>query len=64
MFDLADDFAVSLDGSGHYSIGSGSSLALGALAHGATLEEALQVAADKDPSTSAPFYFKEQVKRG
>jgi len=64
VFDLADDFAVSLDGSGHYAIGSGSSLALGALAHGATLEEALQVAADKDPYTSAPFYFKEQVKRG
>jgi len=64
VFDLADDFAVSLDDSGHYSIGSGSSLALGALAHGATLEEALEVAAKKDPYTSAPFYFYEQVKRG
>ena len=64
VFDLADDFAISLDGSGHYAIGSGSSLALGALAHGATLEEALQIAASKDPYTSAPFYFYEQVKRG
>jgi len=42
VFDLADDFAVSLDDSGHYSIGSGSSIALGALAHGATIEEALK----------------------
>ena len=64
VFDLADDFAISLDGSGHYAIGSGSSLALGALAHEATLEEALEIAASKDPYTSAPFYFYEQVKRG
>ena len=64
VFDLADDFAVSLDDSGHYSIGSGSSLALGALAHGATIEEALEIAAKKDPYTSAPFYFYKQVKRG
>jgi len=64
VFDLADDFAISLDDSGHYAIGSGSSLALGALAHEATLEEALEIAASKDPYTSAPFYFYEQVKRG
>ena len=64
VFDLADDFAISLDDSGHYSIGSGSSLALGALAHGATIEEALEIAAKKDPYTSAPFYFYKQVKRG
>jgi len=64
VFDLADDFAVSLDDSGHYSIGSGSSIALGALAHGATIEEALKIAAKKDPYTSAPFYFYKQVKRG
>jgi len=64
VFDLADDFAVSLDDSGHYSIGSGSSIALGALAHGATIEEALEIAAKKDPYTSAPFYFYKQVKRG
>ena len=64
VFDLADDFAVSLDDSGHYAIGSGSSLALGALAHEATIEEALEIAASKDPYTSAPFYFYEQVKRG
>lgn len=64
VFDIADDFAVSLDNSGHYSIGSGSSIALGALAHKATLEEALEIAASKDPYTSAPFYFYEQVKRG
>ena len=64
VFDLADDFAVSLDDSGHYSIGSGSSIALGALAHGATIEEALEIAAKKDPYTSAPFYFYKKVKRG
>jgi len=64
VFDLADDFAVSLDDSGYYSIGSGSSIALGALAHGATIEEALEIAAKKDPYTSAPFYFYKQVKRG
>ena len=64
VFDLADDFAVSLDDSGYYSIGSGSSIALGALAHGATIEEALEIAAKKDTYTSAPFYFYKQVKRG
>jgi hypothetical protein len=64
VFDLADDFAISIDSSGHYAIGSGSSLALGALAHKATIEEALEIAASKDPYTSAPFYFYEQVKRG
>jgi ATP-dependent protease HslVU (ClpYQ) peptidase subunit len=64
VFDVADDFAISIDSCGHYAIGSGSSLALGALAHKATIEEALEIAASKDPYTSAPFYFYEQVKRG
>ena len=62
VFDIADDFAVSLDSDGFYGIGSGSSLALGALKAGASMAEALAIAAEKDPYTAPPFIFMEQEK--
>jgi len=64
VFDIADDFAVCLDSDGIYGIGSGSSLAIGALKAGASIKEALEVSANKDPYTAPPFIFYEQVKRG
>ena len=62
VFDVADDFAVSLTDSGFYGIGSGSSLAVGALEAGATIQKSLEVASKHDPYTAPPFLFMEQVK--
>jgi ATP-dependent protease HslVU (ClpYQ) peptidase subunit len=63
VFDISDDFAVCLDEKGFYGIGSGSSLAIGALRNGATLKDALEIAADIDPYTAAPFIYQEQFKK-
>lgn len=62
VFDIADDFAVSLTSSGFYAIGSGSSLAIGALEAGATIEQSLEIASKHDPYTAPPFLFMEQAK--
>lgn len=62
VFDIADDFAVCLDVDGYYGIGSGSSLAVGALKAGVSMAQALSIAADKDPYTAPPFIFFEQQK--
>ena len=62
VFEIADDFSVVIDKSGFYSIGSGSSFALGALAAGATPALALKIAAENDAYTSAPFAWKSQKK--
>jgi ATP-dependent protease HslVU (ClpYQ) peptidase subunit len=62
VFDIADDFAVSLTSSGFYGVGSGSSLAIGALEAGASIEYALEIAARHDPYTAAPFLYIEQKK--
>ena len=40
-----------------HAIGSGADLALGALAAGGTLEQALEIAADFDAATKGPFRF-------
>jgi ATP-dependent protease HslVU (ClpYQ) peptidase subunit len=61
-FDISDDFAVCLDADGIYGIGSGSSLAIGALKAGASIKKALEIAASKDPYTAAPFIYYEQEK--
>jgi hypothetical protein len=62
IFDISDDFAICLDIDGYYGIGSGSSLALGALKAGVSMEAALEIAASKDPYTAPPFIFMEQEK--
>jgi len=62
VFDISEDFAVSLTSTGFYGVGSGSSLAIGALEAGATLEEALIIASKHDPYTGEPFLFYEQKK--
>lgn len=63
VFDISDDFAVCIDEAGFYGVGSGSSLAIGALRTGASLEQALKIAAEVDPYTAAPFIFHEQLKK-
>ena len=62
VFDIADDFAVSLTSSGFYGVGSGSSLAIGALEAGASVEYALEIASRHDPYTAAPYLYLEQKK--
>ena len=62
VFDVADDFAVSLSSSGFYGVGSGSSLAIGALEAGESIEDALGIASKHDPYTAAPYLYIEQKK--
>jgi ATP-dependent protease HslVU (ClpYQ) peptidase subunit len=62
VFEIADDFSISLDDSGFYGVGSGSGYAIGALHAGAIVEQALSIAAKNDAFTSAPFIYIEQEK--
>jgi ATP-dependent protease HslVU (ClpYQ) peptidase subunit len=62
VFDIADDFAVSLTSTGFYGVGSGSSLAIGALEAGASIQEALEIASKHDPYTAEPFLYTNQKK--
>ena len=61
VFEIADDMSVSLDSTGFYGVGSGSSYAIGALEAGATISEALQIAAKNDAYTSGPFLYYTQT---
>ena len=51
-----------MSSTGFYAVGSGSSLAIGALEAGASISKALEIASIHDPYTAAPFYFMEQAK--
>ena len=62
VFEIDDDLSVCIDGAGMYGIGSGSSLALGALRAQAELPVAMQIAADIDPYTAPPFNYYTQKK--
>jgi ATP-dependent protease HslVU (ClpYQ) peptidase subunit len=50
-FELSGDFAVTSETSGRYAVGSGSDFALGALAAGATPQEAVKIATQLDAYT-------------
>lgn len=63
VFEIDDDLSVSLDARGFYGVGSGSDYAVGALCAGATIEQALSIAADNDVYTSAPFIYQTQLKK-
>jgi ATP-dependent protease HslVU (ClpYQ) peptidase subunit len=63
VFEIADDLSVCLDSAGFYGIGSGSSLALGALKAQADMPMALQIASEIDPYTAPPFTYHTQKKR-
>lgn len=60
VFELADDMSISLDANGFYGVGSGSHFAIGALEAGATITEALKIAAKNDAYTSEPFIYYSQ----
>lgn len=62
IFDISDDFSVLVSEDGIYGIGNGAKWAMGALHAGATVQEALEVAAKKDIYTSGPFQIIRQQK--
>ena len=61
VFEFGDDFGVVMRSNGIYGIGSGSDIALGALHRGASIEEALKIAAENDIYTAAPFQILTQL---
>ena len=63
LFDIGDDFSVILNDDGIYGVGVGFAYAVGALYAGATVEEALEIAAKNDIYTCAPFQVVKQKKR-
>jgi ATP-dependent protease HslVU (ClpYQ) peptidase subunit len=63
LFDIGDDFSVLLNDTGIYGVGNGSKYAIGALSVGASVEKALEVAADNDVYTSGPFQIVRQTKK-
>jgi ATP-dependent protease HslVU (ClpYQ) peptidase subunit len=62
LFDIDQDLAVMKNGNGFYSVGSGSSYALGALHAGAKPMKAMEIAAKLTAFTSGPYIEKEQLK--
>jgi len=62
VFEIADDFSVSLSNVGYYGVGSGSSYGIGALCAGADLTKAIEIAAANDAYTSAPYIHIAQEK--
>ena len=63
IFEISDDFSISLDSKGFYGVGSGSNYAIGALSAGATLAKALKIASDNDVYSSSPFMYHTQYKK-
>ena len=63
VFDIGNDFSVLLNSDGIYGVGSGSPIAIGALYAGASVEKALEIAANNDIYTSAPFQIIRQQKQ-
>lgn len=63
LFSISSDFSVIMDESGFYSIGSGSSFALGSLHTGGTVEKSLEVAEKLSPYTAGPFQIVKQSKQ-
>ena len=62
VFDIGSDFSVLLNGDGIYGVGAGAKYAIGALCVGASVEKALETAANNDIYTSGPFQIVKQKK--
>jgi ATP-dependent protease HslVU (ClpYQ) peptidase subunit len=60
LFEIDSDFAVAMSDNHFYGIGSGGDFALGALHAGATILDAMRIAATNNNGTSAPFHILEQ----
>jgi len=63
VFDIGNDFSVLLNSDGIYGVGNGSQFAIGALYAGASVEKALEIAANNDIYTSGPFQIVKQQKQ-
>jgi len=63
VFDIGDDFSVLLNSDGIYGVGNGAQFAIGALYAGASVEKALEIAANNDIYTSGPFQIIKQQKQ-
>lgn len=63
LFEIDSDFAVAMNDTGLYAIGSGGDFALGALHAGATVLDAMRIAAINNNGTSAPFHILEQENK-
>jgi ATP-dependent protease HslVU (ClpYQ) peptidase subunit len=63
LFEVDSDFAVAMNDTGLYAIGSGGDYALGALHAGASVLDAMRIAAINNNGTSAPFYILEQFSK-
>lgn len=62
LFDVGEDLSVCRTDSGYYGVGNGAAYALGALHAGASVLDALSIAASLDVYTSGPFLQLEQYK--
>jgi ATP-dependent protease HslVU (ClpYQ) peptidase subunit len=60
LFEIDSDFAVAMNNTGFYAVGSGGDYALGALHAGVTVLDAMKIAALNNNGTSAPFHILEQ----
>ena len=63
LFEIDSDFAVAMNDTGFYAIGSGGDYALGALHAGASVMEAMRIAALNNNGTSAPFHILKQENK-
>jgi ATP-dependent protease HslVU (ClpYQ) peptidase subunit len=63
ILEIDSDFAVAMNDTNYYAIGSGGDYALGALHAGASVLDAMRIAAINNNGTSAPFHIlKQEIK--
>lgn len=62
LFEIDDQLGITRSGDGKYAVGSGAAYALGALAVGASIQEAMDVAARLTAFTSGPYQEVVQYK--
>jgi ATP-dependent protease HslVU (ClpYQ) peptidase subunit len=60
ILEIDSDFAVAMNDTNFYAIGSGGDYALGALHAGASVLDAMRIAALNNNATSAPFHILKQ----
>ena len=60
IFEIDSDFAVGMNSTGYYGIGSGGDYAVGALHAGAGTLDAMRIASLNNNETAPPFHILEQ----
>jgi len=63
IFEVDSDFAVGMNNTGFYGIGSGGDFAVGALHAGTTMLDAMRIAALNNNETAPPFHIFEQFTK-